>query len=333
MERPRKKRGKLRRLFSLKNEYDGYNWGRIIVPLVILALVILVFFATMFYTVGVGQSVLIVDPLRGGDRISGPVTGPTWAIKMPWQSAVIIYTATDNLGMWGDGTDEYADFPAIPCFSRDQLEMDIDVLVRWQLDEGKLKDLYRTYPQKNWKDTTIASVIREQIRITTSKYSAIETIENRDLVRLAIYDAIKAKFDTEPSLNGVVINMEFELRDIGYPERYTQAIEEKLATEQAKIQAEYEAQKIIILAQADASQILIRAQANADAKIIESQGLWEAIDTLGANSNMSKAELTALYITLQTLKDMAASNGNTYFFIGFDEGVPFIIPIGPPVEP
>lgn len=326
-EREKDPRRRLRRWFSLKNHRGDWNFVKIAAIIIIGLILLAVFFGTMFYTVGVGEAALIVDPIT--KDVSGPILGPTWSIKMPWQSAIVIYTAMDSLGMWGDGTDEYADFPTVPCFSKDQLEMNIDVMTRWQLDINKIEELYRQYPACNWKDTTIASTIREQMRmITSTEFSAIQTIEQRDVVRARIEEAIWTKLCDLPSLKGAIINFEFELRNIGYPESYTAAIEAKLAAEQAKIQAEFEAQKIIVLQQAEADALLIYAQAQADAKVIEATGIQEAINTLVANSNMTDAEYNQFletYITLKALQYMAEQDG-VRFFINWENGIPVLVP-------
>ena len=102
--------------------------------------------------------------------------------------------ATDTLGMWGDGKDPSADMPTVYCFSRDQLEMAVDIMLRWRLDVPKLKELYQSLPQKNWKNDVIASIAREQIRLVTKDFTSIQTIEQRDLVAQTIRDAIWDKY-------------------------------------------------------------------------------------------------------------------------------------------
>jgi len=243
---------------------------------------------------------------------------------------ITVYVATDYLGMWGNGSDQYANFPAIACFSRDQLEMQIDLTIRWRLDVSKVRQLYENYPMLNWKETTIASIVREQIRLTTKEFSAVQTIEQRDLVRAKIAEAIFTKLEAEPSLAGAVINFEFELRNIDYPESYTRAIEEKLAAEQQKLQAEYEAQRKIVLAQAEAQALLIAANATAQSKVIEAEGLQLAIQAIVADANMTESEFVDflnLYITLKALEQMAQSGA--YFFLNWENGVPILVPVNP----
>lgn len=325
-ENREKERSRFKRWFSLRDKYGNFKLGRIAAIFFLLAILLVTFFGGMFYTLGVGEAALIVDPLTGS--VSNPIKGPTWSLKNIWQEKVTIYTAIDSLGMWGNGSDQYANYPSIACFSKDQLEMKIDVMLRWQLDVGKIKALYRNYPLTNWKETTIASIVREQIRLTTKDFSAVETIETRDTVRMKILEAIENKLRTEPSLCGAVVNIEFELRNIGYPTTYTQAIEAKLSAEQAKMEAEYEASRRITLAEADAKTVLIAAHASAQMKVIDAEGIKEAISTLTASANMTDEEFNEflnLYVTLKALENISSEEG-IYFFIGFENGLPVLIP-------
>ena len=151
----------------------------LIIIVVLIAIFAAVFFLTMWVNVPVGNAVVMVDPLAG--TISEPTLGPTFVTKAPWVNAVQITVSVDTLGMWGDGTDKTADFPTVKSFSNDQLEMEIDVTIRWKLDTTKVNDLYENLPQQNWKKDIISSITREQIRIVTKDFSTIETIEQRDL--------------------------------------------------------------------------------------------------------------------------------------------------------
>jgi len=215
-----------------------------------------------------------------------------------------MYYAIDTIGMWGNGTDEYADFPTIKCFSSDQLEMSIDVMVRWRLNTNELRNLYEAYPQLNYKEQTIASIIREQIRFVTKRFSTIETIEYRDEVAQAIMEAITAEID-KSSLSGMVTDIEFELRNIGYPSKYTSAIEEKLASEQLMIQADFEKARLITLAEGDKQ-----------ARIIEAQGIEEATRLITEYAGIEdKEEIVSLYLYLQTLQEVSTNSDRLFLFV------------------
>jgi regulator of protease activity HflC (stomatin/prohibitin superfamily) len=296
----------------------------LIIIMVFAAVFTAVFFLTMWVNVPVGNVVVLVDPIAGS--ISDPILGPTWVTKAPWVQPVQIGIAVDTLGMWGDGSDRTANFPTIKSFSRDQLEMQIDILIRWRLDIGKVKQLYENLPQKNWKNDIIASIAREQVRLITKDFNTIETIEQRDFVAQTMRDAIWDKLSTSESLAGAVIDFEFELRNIGYPVKYTSAIEDKLVAEQQKIQADFERQIVIINANANAEKITIEAAAKANATVIEANATREAIqlvlEAAGADPN-NETRVAELYLVVQTLQQIAP---DIDMLIMAPDGTPILIP-------
>ncbi len=296
----------------------------LIVILVFAAVFTAVFFLTMWVNVPVGNAVVLVDPIGGS--ISEPIPGPTWVTKAPWVQPVQIGIAVDTLGMWGDGSDRTADFPTIKSFSRDQLEMEIDILIRWRLDIGKVKQLYENLPQKNWKNDVVASIAREQVRIVTKDFNTIETIEQRDFVAQTIRDAIWNKLDTSAPLAGSIIDFEFELRNIGYPIKYTSAIEDKLVAEQQKIQAEFERQIVIINATANAEKITIEARAKANATVIEANATREAIELVLEAAGVdpsNETRVAELYLVVQTLQRIAP---DIDMLIMAPDGTPILLP-------
>ena len=292
--------------------------------LVVIGIFIAVFFLTMWVNVPVGNAVLMVDPVGG--TIGNPILGPTWATKAPWVTPVQIQVSVDTIGMWGSGGDPTADFPTVNSFSRDQLEMGIDIMVRWRLDASKVKVLYENLPQKNWKNDIIASIAREQVRIVTKDFNTIETIERRDFVAQTMRDAIWNKLSSSAPLAGAIIDFEFELRNIAYPARYTSSIEDKLVSEQQKIQADFQRQIVVINANANAEKITIEATANANATIIEANATREAIelvlDAAGADPG-NETRIAELYLVVQTLQQIAP---DIDMLIMAPDGTPILLP-------
>jgi len=316
---------------NMENE-DRYQFntnfgllGYVIITIVVLAAIFgAVFFLTMWVNVPVGNAVVMVDPLSG--TISEPVVGPTFATKAPWVNAVQIKISVDTLRVWGDGTDRTSDFPTVKSFSEDQLEMDVDMMIRWRLDPMKLKQLYASLPQQNWKNDVIASIAREQVRIVTKDYSTIATIEQREIVAQAMSDAIWSKLSASAPLSGAIVDFEFELRNIGYPARYTSSIEDKLVAEQQKIQAEFQRQIIVINATANAERVTIAASANANATVIEAEATKEAIELVleasGADAS-NETRIAELYLVMQTLQRIAP---DVDILIMSPDGTSFILP-------
>lgn len=277
---------------------------------VVLIIFIVMFAVTMVVSAGVGHAVLLVDPISRS--ISDPILGPTYAIKAPWVSTIDIYYATDSYEA------------TVPSFSSDQLEMQIQVLVRWSLDTSRIRDLYNNYPNMNYK-TSVESILEETMRLITKNYTALETIEFRDVVRDEIEKKVLDELQTEPSLTGALMRLEFDLKNIGYPEKYTSAIEDKLVAEQQKIQADFERQRILILANATAQEIIIKASGEAEAKVIEANATKVAIElvlaSVGQSGNVTR--IAELYLWVQALQRIAPEV--EILIVGTD-GVPVLIP-------
>ena len=294
----------------------------VVVISISIILVSVIFSSVMFVNVPVGYGLILVDPLT--KSIQGPILGPTWYLKAPWVQGVLIYYAVDSLGMWGDGTDPYADYPSVRCFSSDQLEMTVDVMVRWTLDPGKILDLYRNYPNLNWKDKTIASIVRQTMRFVTANFTAVETVEKREYIAAVMKDEIWKRLQSEATLAGAISYFEFDLRNIGLPPKYTSAIESKLVAEQQKLQAEFERARILILANASAQEEIIKAEGMAKAKIIIANGTREAIRmAIEAAGITNSSRIAEIYLWVEALKEISP-NVNVLIITTGEAGVPMI---------
>lgn len=319
-----------RNIFSLHDEYDNWRWGKVtavIVLIAILAVTLVVLAFTSLYSVEVGYAGMKVNPLS--KSISDPITGPVWGLKWPWEDVIKIPYARESLGMWGDGTDEYADFPMVDgCFSDEGSELTVDIMIRWQLDLHKLKDLYQSYPSLNWEDRAVASVSRESVRFVIGEYPVMHIVENREIVILEIEKTLNEKLSAEASLFDALQNIEVDVRKIGIPEKLSDAIDDKLAAEQAKMEAAFLAEKRIILEEAEAKALLISANATAQQKIIDANGIRTAIDNLVAEHTVADADymdFLQLYAYLKTLETLSDKEG-VNFIVGIDEGNIFISP-------
>ena len=266
---------------------------------------------TMVIQVKVGDAVVLVDPLL--QTTGEPIVGPTYIIKPPWVTAVFIYYSTDS---WESVTSS---------FSADQLEMNVETLVRWRLNPGNLKQLYINYPNLNYKTVAFESILAETIRVVTKSYTALETIEFRDEVRDRIELAMIEAVASEPSLAGVITNLEFDLRDIAYPDKLTSAIEDKLVAEQQKIQADLEADRILILADAQARETVIIATGDAEAKIIEANATRISIEEILMASGQpgNETQIVELYLWIKGLQEIAP---DVDIMIVGNDGTPLLIP-------
>jgi len=298
-----------------ESEWTGVRLGTFktvaIALLVFIVIFLIVFGIFMVRQAAVGHAVILVDPLTKTTRDA--ILGPTYLVKAPWVNAVDIFYATDTFE------------DTIPSFSSDQLEMQIEVLARWALDPGKLKDLYNSFPNLNYKEKAIESIMQETIRLVTKNYTALQTIEFRDVVTAEIEAAVSREMETEVSLAGALLNFELDLKNIGYPAKYTSAIEDKLVSEQQKIQAEFEKERVLILANATAQQIIIEAAGEAEALVIEANGTKAAIETIleSVGQSGNETRIAELYLWVQTLQRIAPDV--EIMIVGADN-IPILIP-------
>jgi len=282
----------------------------LLISIIALGVFGLIFALTMFYAVGVGEVALIIDPLA--KTVSDPVVGPVWSAKAPWTTIKIIYYATDK----------YED--TIPCFTADQLEMQVLIQIRWNLNISRIRSLYLSYPSLNYK-SAIESITEQIMKTITKDYNALETISNRAEVISRIQDSVLNGLKEAPSLEGALASLEFNLRDIGYPKAYTDAIEAKLVAEQQKIQATFERERILILANATAQEAIIKARGEAEAKIIVAEGTKEAIQKIMESAGVTNSTaITELYLWTETLKQL---NVSTFIIVTGPSGVPIIYQI------
>jgi len=294
--------------------------GRATRALVVVGIVVLiltaVFAALMFVQVQVGYALVLSDPWFRKDVSPVVGTGPTWYMKMPWEQPILIFYQTDTYEA------------VIPCFSKDQLEVKIQVLLRWSLNPAKIRELYLKYPRLDYENVAIKSITEETIRLITKKYTTVDTISLRDVVAQEIENAILNALKNEPSLASALTSVEFDLKNIEYPITYTRAIEQKLVKEQEKIAAEFERERTLILANATAQKYVLEALGQAQARLIIAGSTKEAIqliiESAGMTNTTDTSKIAQLYLSLETLRQIAPEIG--VLIVG-GSGVPMILQI------
>jgi regulator of protease activity HflC (stomatin/prohibitin superfamily) len=171
--------------------------------------------------------------------------------------------------------------------------------------------------------------MEETIRLVTKNYTALETIEFRDIIAEKMEQAILGKIHAEASLEEALSYLTFDLKNIGYPEQYTAAIEEKLVKEQQRLGAEFEKQKILILANATAQEIIIKAEAEAQAKVVIANSTKEGIQMIlqasGADPQ-NATRIAELYLWVETLRQIAP-NIDLFLVSTGEDGIPILVPV------
>ncbi len=138
------------------------------VILLIIALTSLGLIAANIYTVGVSQVGILVNPYTG--EFSGPVAGPTLAWKsVPWVNVVIVSTSVQTIQMVGPGNN-------INVLTRDNLNVSLDVTIRYQVMAANVITLYKHYPALSWEDNALVPLIRSSVRDVVANYTAPSTV-------------------------------------------------------------------------------------------------------------------------------------------------------------
>jgi len=269
--------------------------------------------------IGVGYVAVVVDPVFGSTSVMGTGYNAQYFLKAPWASVYKIYVATDSVHMWSEAEEE-GDFPAVESLTKDGLKVDVDITVRWSIAPGAAADLYRRYPALDWKDRAIIPIIRETIRNMLVNYTAIQTIEQRAALGVALATSLERALQDEASLSNAVALDAVNIRKITLPDNFVNAIEKKLAAEQLSIAAEFNKTRLLVIADANAQSAIIEAQGMAESRLIIANATRLSLDIIAqASPGIDQAELTRLYLYLETLRDMAAS-GNAQFIVAPDTG-------------
>ncbi|MFQ6053109.1 MAG: prohibitin family protein [Candidatus Bathyarchaeia archaeon] len=312
-----------RRYFERRPRIEGVG--------AVAAVLIVIVGGVLFFSVGrigVGYVAVVVDPLFGSTAAVGDGENARYFLKPPWASVFKVYVATDSVNMWTESTG-VGDFPAIQSLTKDGLKVDVDITVRWRVSPSNVVDLFRRFPGLDWKERAIVPLIRESIRNLIVDFIAIETIERRGVIDTLLEQTLTEAFRRDPSLADAIILDALDLRRITLPDTFVNAIETKLAAEQLAIAAEFNRTRMLVIANATAQSQIVQARGVAESRVIIANATREAIDALAAQRpELDPAQLTNLYLYLETLREIAESGQGSFIIAPGDSGQ-FIIPIPP----
>ena len=217
----------------------------------------------------------------------------TWSVgfhvKMPF---------LDKIARRVNLKEQVADFPPQPVITKDNVTMQIDTVVYYQITDPKLYCYGVERPIsaiENLTATTLRNIIGEM--------ELDETLTSRDTVN----SKMRAILDEATDPWGIKINR-VELKNIDPPRAIREAMEKQMKAERERretillaegekrsaiLKAEGERDSEILRAEAQKEAEILRAEAKKQALIIEAQGQQEAIKLI------VDAKPDAAYITLQ----------------------------------
>lgn len=178
--------------------------------------------------------------------------------------------------------EQVADFPPQPVITRDNVRMQIDTVVFFQITDCKLYAYGITNPIlaiENLTSTTLRNIIGE--------LDLDQTLTSRDIINTKMRSILDEA--TDPW--GIKVNR-VELKNIIPPKEIQEAMEKQMKAERERrelilkaegeknstiLVAEGQKQQIILAAEAEKESAILRAEAAKEAKIREAEGQAEAI--------------------------------------------------------
>ncbi len=203
------------------------------------------------------------------------------------------------------------DFPPQPVITEDNVTMQIDTVVYYQITDPKLYTYGVERPMmaiENLTATTLRNIIGD--------LELDETLTSRDTVNTKM----RAILDEATDPWGIKINR-VELKNIMPPKEIQDAMERQMKAERERresiLRAEGEKKSAILLAEGEKESAILRAEAKKQAAIREAEGEAEAIIQVKTAiaegiKRINEAKPTEEYLRIKALESFeAAANGKS----------------------
>ena len=270
-------------------------FGALEITLIIVAVVILAVIAASFRLVTQTKKVVI-------ERLGGYHT--TWGVGIHFLVPIL-----DRVASSVSLKEQVKDFEPLPVITRDNVTMQIDTVVFFQITDPKAYTYGVEDPMsaiENISATTLRNIIGD--------LDLDETLTSRDLIntkmRLTLDEA------TDPW--GIKVNR-VEVKNIVPPKDIRDSMEKQMRAEREKRQtiliAEGEKRAEILKAEGDAEAVLLRAEANKQQRILQAEGEASAIFKIKEAEGLGieiikKAAADQAVLTLKSLEALAlVANG------------------------
>ena len=226
-------------------------------PLIILAVIILI---------------LIISNIRIVEQAKACVIERLGAYSTTWHTGLHVKIPfIDKVAKSVSLKEQVADFPPQPVITKDNVTMQIDTVVYFQVTDPKLFTYGIEQPMiaiENLSATTLRNIIGE--------LELDECLTSRDVINTKMRSILDEA--TDPW--GIKVNR-VELKNILPPEAIRNAMEKQMKAErerrEAILRAEGEKQAAILEAEGEKESAILRADAKKQQQILEAEGEAEAI--------------------------------------------------------
>lgn len=189
--------------------------------------------------IAVGACMVVIAPGEVGVRHAFGVVDETPLMSgmrfvPPWSSVERYSIRQEQYPEAGDQIE------AIPALSSEQMGMQVDVGIRWQLDPQQAPHIFKEIGDMAQIHSAVRNAIREGVRDGMAQFS-INDISNRSRIAAVMEAMVDSALVTRPRADGGPFRIaqvtNFSLRDLQPPQQVVAAINNKIAQEQ-QIQTE-----------------------------------------------------------------------------------------------
>ena len=237
------------------------------------------------------------------------VTGQVFPNGLGWKNIV------DSPQIMSIQTQLYTD-DGVTAASRDLQDVTIALAINYKLNPQAAPNLYQTVG-RDYISVIAHPAILETIKETTSKYDAGDLILKRSDVKSEIASILTGRL----AERGIIIES-VNLKNIGYSEQFTAAIEAKVSAQQAVFEAQNKLERIKV----EAQQAEAEAVGKANAVIAAAKGQAESIRIVTeaqVKSNTDIEQTLTPEVLQYILLDRLAKNVQT---IIVPQGQGFVLP-------
>lgn len=244
---------------------------RIIVAIVV---VVLLGILSSFYTIVPAGHTGVVSTFG---QISENVLQEGFNFKLPWQKV----TKMDNRIVKLEVDTE--------AFSSDLQTVAVSLAVNYRVDTSMSYYIVKNIGTK-YEDTLITPVVNEVMKSIMAKYTAEESITNRNAVSTALLNGLNEKLAS----SGIYIS-DINIIDFDFSDVFLAAVEAKQVAEQDKLRAQVEQAQLTMEKEAQAERTIIEAEAAAEVAKIEAEAAeYAGQREAAANDAISKSLTDAL---------------------------------------
>ena len=226
-----------------------------IIPVIILLLI--VFIVTNIRIVQQAKAVVI-------ERLGAYQT--TWNVGLHFKIPFI-----ERVAKVVSLKEQVVDFPPQPVITKDNVTMQIDTVIYFQITDPKMYTYGVEHPL-----TAIENLTATTLRNIIGELELDQTLTSRDIIN----SKMRSILDEATDPWGIKINR-VELKNIMPPREIQDAMEKQMKAERERresiLKAEGEKKSAILLAEGEKESAILRADAEKQVRILEAEGQAEAI--------------------------------------------------------